>query len=459
MGNIYFTTAAGVVIIAFLLMKRYIGLYKSLLISFSSIILLMFFPVIIINFDLFETIIILGLLVILTSVGLVYLILRNKKKEKVGKELNLSAFNQRIRVFKNSQEAERHNANGVSVFSGDESHKSKKREYKISDANYSVSDKSTKILDNKKETSYNDLMHIDNLALENSSHSEIKRTFELDIDATYDEVINDKNLEEQQIKNEGGMCENECSENSVLYDKKESVLGLKEGECIEQKEVNKNKIYRGEADDLKEDIDDKYVRDVIEQNILTISIKDDEISESEAIKNEREMKQQDISREDEVSNSLSGKEFDEKSQEIDSADNQGGTEEKRARQDVDSQKIDLKVIIKQALNYSRSNQYKEAIETLLIVLRNKPNVDLRYIAISELSTIYQKLGMYKLANDILSLYLKQKTLLEHPNVHILKKKQLFLTNIIHLLEKNNLKALPYEKLPKFIKKKAFDQIK
>ncbi|MCD5406046.1 MAG: tetratricopeptide repeat protein, partial [Desulfotomaculum sp.] len=121
--------------------------------------------------------------------------------------------------------------------------------------------------------------------------------------------------------------------------------------------------------------------------------------------------------------------------------------------------LSAKELTASALNYYQSNDYKEALRMFLEALKKDPDIELKYVIVSKLSTIYQQLGMYELANEILSLYLEKKDFKKHPNINILQTKRLFLSNIIRLLKENNIPSLPYEKLPDYIKKKAFIEAK
>lgn len=121
--------------------------------------------------------------------------------------------------------------------------------------------------------------------------------------------------------------------------------------------------------------------------------------------------------------------------------------------------LTAKEFVARGLTNSREGDYNEAIKLLLKALKLQPELKLKYLAVSEISTLYQHLGMYFMAANILAAYINQKDFKKHPGLKTWQKKLIFLNVITKLLKENKLPNLPYKQVPDFIKKRAFNQSK
>jgi hypothetical protein len=99
--------------------------------------------------------------------------------------------------------------------------------------------------------------------------------------------------------------------------------------------------------------------------------------------------------------------------------------------------------------------YPEAIRNFHKVINSDSGPDQLYLAVAELSTVYQNLGLYKPASDIISILIEHPKLQNHPGKAILEQKLKFILSLLSLLETNNLGYISYEQVPDKIRSKAY----
>jgi tetratricopeptide (TPR) repeat protein len=124
---------------------------------------------------------------------------------------------------------------------------------------------------------------------------------------------------------------------------------------------------------------------------------------------------------------------------------------------VPKETLTVKQLITNGLSQSRQGNYNDAVKMLMEALKQQPEPKLKYLAVSEVSTIYQHIGFYQLAASILAAYIKQRDLQDHPGIDTWREKLIYLNIMIELLKENKLPSLPYNEVPDFIKKKAFSK--
>ena len=112
-------------------------------------------------------------------------------------------------------------------------------------------------------------------------------------------------------------------------------------------------------------------------------------------------------------------------------------------------------LITKGLSHSRQENYNQAIKLLFEALKQQPEPALTYIIVSELSTLYQHVGMYNQATNILAAFIKHKDMKGHPGLAAWQKKLEFLVALGETLKDNKLSNIPYNKVPEHLKKQAF----
>ncbi|MEG6614914.1 hypothetical protein V6C27_00535 [Peptococcaceae bacterium 1198_IL3148] len=117
--------------------------------------------------------------------------------------------------------------------------------------------------------------------------------------------------------------------------------------------------------------------------------------------------------------------------------------------------LTVQQLVSKGLSQSRLGNYNDAVKLLMEALKQQPEPMLKYLAVSEISTIYQHLGIYQFAANLLVAYIKESDLQQHPGLKAWREKLVYLNIMIDLLKENKLPSLPYNQVPDFIKKKAF----
>ncbi|MCL0063185.1 hypothetical protein M1N11_03340 [Peptococcaceae bacterium] len=412
MVGVYFAVTFGITTVVFLFIKKYFSILVSLLMSLSSFVLLSLFPFLIVNLGMWRSIFVYSVVVIMIGIVLAYKIHKEQDRDDLSASVAIG---------------------GVDVPIGDLNNND----------NEDISMKNVSRQESDGELSYS-LASIP----KGSSHAEITRTltvnddFELgnELQRSEFEDSNKNKLSPQEVRKEKG---NKREENTAI---------VEYGECEIEDSVDE-KASKNTDFSVKETVEEKEtIGRCIEKNNIEGQPKEVQGSDEKKSIEEIEGRDSEVESVEEGVGDI----IEEDESKIDESKI---IEEKNRDNEGNNSGLSAKELTASALNYYQSNDYKEALRMFLEALKKDPDIELKYVIVSKLSTIYQQLGMYELANEILSLYLEKKDFKKHPNINILQTKRLFLSNIIRLLKENNIPSLPYEKLPDYIKKKAFIEAK
>ncbi|MCL0106464.1 hypothetical protein M1N78_01965 [Peptococcaceae bacterium] len=412
MVGVYFAVTFGITTVVFLFIKKYFSILVSLLMSLSSFVLLSLFSFLIVNLGMWRSIFVYSVVIIMIGIVLAYKIHKEQDRDDLSASVAIG---------------------GVDVPIGDLNNND----------NEDISMKNVSRQKSDGELSYS-LASIP----KGSSHAEITRTltvnddFELgnELQRSEFEHSNKNKLSPQEARKEKG---NKREENTAI---------VEYGECEIEESVDE-KASKNTDFSVKETVEEKEtIGRCIEKNDIEGQPKEVQGSDEKKSIEEIEGRDSEVESVEEGVGDI----IEEDESKIDESKI---IEEKNRDNEGNNSGLSAKELTASALNYYQSNDYKEALRMFLEALKKDPDIELKYVIVSKLSTIYQQLGMYELANEVLSLYLEKKDFKKHPNINILQTKRLFLSNIIRLLKENNIPSLPYEKLPDYIKKKAFIEAK
>lgn len=103
--------------------------------------------------------------------------------------------------------------------------------------------------------------------------------------------------------------------------------------------------------------------------------------------------------------------------------------------------------VSQALAAAARGDFVRAVSILTTVLRDRPEPALQWVIVSELSSIYQHLGQYSLAGELIGAFLTAHPASEHPLIPVLRQKQAFCHCIDRLLRQRGSPNLAYASVP------------
>lgn len=109
----------------------------------------------------------------------------------------------------------------------------------------------------------------------------------------------------------------------------------------------------------------------------------------------------------------------------------------------------------EGLRLARQKDYVGAVRQLNQVLAENPKPEVLYLAVSELSSIYQHLGLYPMASDIIAAFIKHPDLSGHPGLSHLKQKRKFIIALISTLKHAGLGQIAYQEIPEKVRREAF----
>ncbi|SHE72780.1 hypothetical protein [Desulforamulus putei] len=115
-----------------------------------------------------------------------------------------------------------------------------------------------------------------------------------------------------------------------------------------------------------------------------------------------------------------------------------------------------KSLLVEGLRLAKCKQYAQAVRHLNKVVAYGADPELLYLAISELSSIYQHLGLYPMALEIINAFAEHPSLKEHPGMANLKQKARFIRCLMDLLSRDRYGHIPYEQVPEAVRREAFD---
>lgn len=112
-------------------------------------------------------------------------------------------------------------------------------------------------------------------------------------------------------------------------------------------------------------------------------------------------------------------------------------------------------LLVEGLRLAKLKQYAPAVRHFNKVIATDPEPELLYVAISELSSLYQHLGLYPMAAAIINAFAKHPVLKEHPGMDNLMQKAKFIQCLIDLLNRDRYGHIPYEQVPEAVRREAF----
>lgn len=134
-------------------------------------------------------------------------------------------------------------------------------------------------------------------------------------------------------------------------------------------------------------------------------------------------------------------------------------EEKDEVQSVEEPKVLApEELVAKGLTVFKQGEPTQAVRYLHQAIAARPTGDVLYLAVSELSTIYQKLGLYWMAAEVIRSFINQPEAERHPGVLLLKQSMLFCQVLSKRLAENSTPDLPYRDVPESIKKQVFKEV-
>ena len=109
----------------------------------------------------------------------------------------------------------------------------------------------------------------------------------------------------------------------------------------------------------------------------------------------------------------------------------------------------------EGIRLSKEKNFPQAVRYFNKVLKSQPEQELQYLAVYELSSLYQHLGLYSMALDIISTFCGNSCLKNHPGMNNLVQKSRYIQCLTDLLDKYQYGQIPYEMIPEEVRKKAF----
>jgi len=114
-----------------------------------------------------------------------------------------------------------------------------------------------------------------------------------------------------------------------------------------------------------------------------------------------------------------------------------------------------RVLVDKALAAANRLDFVEAVTLLNSALNQRPEPGLQWFIVGELSTIYQHLGQYRLADALIGAFLLNAADTEHPLVPVLRQKQAFCRSLDRLLAVRGTPNLSYGAVPDELRRLAF----
>ncbi|AEF93737.1 hypothetical protein Desca_0857 [Desulfotomaculum nigrificans CO-1-SRB] len=112
-------------------------------------------------------------------------------------------------------------------------------------------------------------------------------------------------------------------------------------------------------------------------------------------------------------------------------------------------------LLAEGLRQVRLKNYPEAVRHFNQVVTSTTEPELIYMAVSKLSSVYQHLGLYPLAAQIIKAFMEQPDLKNHPGMNHLEQKMRFIYCLTELLDSHRLGHIPYDQVPESVRREAF----
>ncbi|CCO07423.1 hypothetical protein [Desulforamulus hydrothermalis] len=113
-------------------------------------------------------------------------------------------------------------------------------------------------------------------------------------------------------------------------------------------------------------------------------------------------------------------------------------------------------LLAEGLRLARHKKYAQAVRCLNQVIAGGAEPELLYLAVSQLSSIYQHLGLYPMAWEIINVFAEHPSLKDHPGQANLLQKAKFIRCLMDLLNRDRYGHIPYEQVPETVRREAFD---
>lgn len=114
-------------------------------------------------------------------------------------------------------------------------------------------------------------------------------------------------------------------------------------------------------------------------------------------------------------------------------------------------------LVSRALRLAKQRNHAAAVRLLQDALKQDPSPYLTGLIVSELSSIYQHLGQYWMAQMLLRVFLARPGVEQHMLTPVLREKLTFCEHLTRLLYKHNLGQPPYDHVPEELKREAFSR--
>lgn len=112
-------------------------------------------------------------------------------------------------------------------------------------------------------------------------------------------------------------------------------------------------------------------------------------------------------------------------------------------------------LLAEGLRLSRQRYYTGAVRSLNQVVKAGPEPELLYVAVSELSSVYQHLGLYTMASQLIAAFANHPDLKSHPGLENLKQKMKYISSLGNLLQNRQLGHIPYDQVPNNVRREAY----
>ncbi len=112
-------------------------------------------------------------------------------------------------------------------------------------------------------------------------------------------------------------------------------------------------------------------------------------------------------------------------------------------------------LLAEGLRLSRQRDYTGAVRSLNQVVKAGPEPELLYVAVSELSSVYQHLGLYTMASQLIAAFANHPDLKSHPGLENLKQKMKYISSLENLLQNRQLGHIPYDQVPNNVRREAY----
>jgi len=112
-------------------------------------------------------------------------------------------------------------------------------------------------------------------------------------------------------------------------------------------------------------------------------------------------------------------------------------------------------LVRQAVNRVKQEDFLEAVRLFNAALASSCDRDLQGLIVAELSTVYQQLGRYAMAADLIEAFLEAHSHIPAASATALREKLVFNRYLHRALEKAGTPGLRYSVVPDLIKKRAY----